>query len=53
MPAFVVTLMVVALVVLALAGVLLLTRVMRKEGAAAEAESRAARRQSPESTEET
>jgi predicted ABC-type sugar transport system permease subunit len=56
MPAFLVTVMVVALVVLALAGVLLLRRVMGKEGRAVEAESRAARRTTttthPQPTEE-
>jgi hypothetical protein len=57
MPAFLVTVMVVALVVLALAGVLLLRRVMHKEGRAVEAESRAARRTTttthPQPTEES
>jgi Na+-transporting methylmalonyl-CoA/oxaloacetate decarboxylase gamma subunit len=57
MPAFLVTVMVVALVVLALAGLLLLRRVMGKEARAVEAENRAARRTSttkhPSPTEES
>jgi hypothetical protein len=55
MPAFLVTVMVVALVVLALAAVLVLRRVTRKEARAVEAESRAARRTTsthPQPTEE-